>query len=121
LLGRAERFFGERLEAQIAAEGLFDAAIFERVETDDRQPAAGLQAVGDALEREIERFQFAIDGDPQCLKGARGGVDPIAGSRHAAANQFGQLTGRANRLLQAALHDPPGDAPAEAFFAKLVD
>ena len=81
----------------------------------------GFKRSGIALEREVERFELAVDGDPQRLKGARGGVDPIAGSRHAAANQFGQFASSANRLLQAALHDPPGNAPAEAFFAKLVD
>src|SRR6476469_3040029 len=42
-LRRANRLLGQRLETRVAAKGLLDAAVFEGMKADDRQPAAGLQ------------------------------------------------------------------------------
>src|SRR5204863_5317090 len=100
-----------------------DAAVLERVETDDRRPAARPQAARQGVEQAVEGGQLVVHRDPQRLKDARRRVDalPLAARAGVAApHQLRELRGRGDRLLLARLDDAAGDAPAEALLPVVV-
>ena len=96
---------------------LFDDAIFERVETDDREPAADLEQLQRARERAAQLAELVIDVHAQRLEGAgRGILSGLAGA-HYACDQLRQFQGTRQRMRGAVGDDGRGDTPCEAFFS----
>src|SRR5204862_6039878 len=74
------------------AEKALHATVLERVEGDQRQPAALAQDVPRRRERAVERGELVVHRDPQCLEG------PLCGM--AAAEAVGRGNGGADRVDQ---------------------
>ena len=66
--------------ATFPAKMLFDNAVFQRVEGDDRQPPAGLEGCYRLGEHILDPVQFLIYCDAQGLERLRSGVD-VASTR----------------------------------------
>lgn len=96
------------------------------MKTDDDEDPPGLEAVvQDAAERDFELFQFVVDGNPQGLKNARGGMAVPRRSwtprrrflmRPDSGHRVGQIAGRANRLPGPPFDEIPRHPPGLWFF-----
>ena len=70
---------------------VLDDAILQRVEGDQRQPPPGVQAGRRDPQELIDLAQLVVDRDAQRLEGPGGGVDPVAGGPHDAADGLREL------------------------------
>ena len=99
-----------------------DDAVFQRMERDDDQPAAGLQ---DALGRKQRARQFAefvIDEDAQRLEHAGSGMDLDLGiETEKAGNGLREIARALERLRGAPLLDHAGDAAGLPLLAEEVE
>ena len=99
-------------------EGVFYNSIFQGMKRNDRQSSAPGQ-VGDGLRQcAAEVAEFPIQGDPDRLEGAGGGVDAVVMLTCRFSDQICQLSGG---FQGTGLDDGPGDAPGKTLFAKLPD
>ena len=90
------------------------------MKTDDREPSADLQKLGNDSQGPLQVSEFIVDSDPQGLKDARGRVDrpPFAGD--ALADEFRELSRGFDRCQLAGVDDSPGHSPAVPFLAVFV-
>jgi hypothetical protein len=97
----------------LVPKGFFDQSIFEGMEGDDDRAPVGVQSLRKGTgEKGLQVFKFVVDGDPQRLKDARGGMRlgrSAAGSVQGVVDGSDQLGCRANRLAGPATHDRPRD------------
>ena len=101
---------------------MLDATIFEGMEADNRQSSAGREAVWQASQRDIEPFEFLVDGYTECLESARRWVNGLVALPGIAAADDGcQLVCRFDGAGLPGLDDGPGDASAQSVFTVLVD
>lgn len=100
---------------------MLDAAVFQRVEADDRRSTAGTKHVGKQGKRRVEVAKFIIDRDSKGLESPGRNVkrSPLAGD--APPHQFRELPRRGDLAQLPRLHDPPGDSSAVTLLAILVD
>jgi hypothetical protein len=108
LFGRADAV------PRLTLKELLDYAVFQRMEGDDDKPAAGTKDFDGLFEARDQGSQLVIDGDPECLKRARGGMDSAATTWSGPFDDGRELGCRAE---WPGTRDCGRDPPAAAFLA----
>ena len=101
----------------MSAHELFDDAIFQRVEADDRQTTADFQGVHGRFQTAFQITQLVIDLDAQALKCTGRRVLALFPGRVGHGQHLGQVSGTGKRLLGTAQHHGARHALGEALFA----
>src|SRR5689334_10392379 len=93
------------------------------MKTDDGDSTTRFEAFRNSAERDFQRFELVVDGDPQGLKRARGRVDSLAifRTRHATPHQLSEIVRGLNRMLAPLLHNLAANPTAVTFFAIVID
>jgi hypothetical protein len=108
--------------ARAGCKELLDTAILERVERDRRQRPARAQQLPGQRQGGVELVELVIDGDPDRLERALGGVaaSEARGRRHGGLDHLDELECRDDRRALALGDDCSGDLGGEAFLAELA-
>ncbi|MNN24592.1 hypothetical protein D3C81_1380300 [compost metagenome] len=110
-----------RVTRALGQEG-FDDAVFQRMEGDDDQTAAGRQRGLGGFQTALQLTQFVVDGDTQGLEHAGRGVDRRAATTaQGLFDHLGQIQGAAERLLDAAAQDGGGHPTRLTLVAVLLE
>ena len=125
-VGRNDRFFCQDLNvfssaahafgytrragtfARKTLERLFDDAVLQRVERDDREDAISFQKFDRVSNELVQNFKLVIDRDTQCLEGACRRVYLVFRARpHCPSHKIGKLRRRFDRLTLLSLFNYP--------------
>ncbi len=118
--GRWREPFG--LRPACLAHEMLHAAVFQRMERDDRHAPTRRQHRFGGFKAAVDLAQLVIDGDAQGLEGAGRRVDPVrAAGPHGAAHDLGQAPRGGDRRQGARRDDRLGNARAPAFLAECED
>jgi len=101
-------------------QGVFDDAVFEGVESDDGQAAAGFQPAGSLLEEFLEGAEFVVHGDAEGLEDECGGI-ALATRRRVAGDEVGEFEGAGDGVVDAGFGDDVGELPGAVFLAILAE
>ena len=107
----------------LGAQEALDDPVLERVEADHGEPAAGPQHLERVGQRGLERAELVVDGDPQRLEDALGGmaVAEAGRRRDRGLDRLDELAGALERLLAPAAPDRARDLPRVALLAVVAE
>src|SRR5690554_5853322 len=104
----ARRFRRADAIARLLPHEVLNNAVLQRMEADNRQPAARLEQAHGLRQRALQRAEFVVDRDAQRLKRARRRVDALPRARHGSLDDLRQLARLPDRprLHDRARHPP---------------
>ena len=116
-VGRADAALGARDEEAL------DAPVLERVKGDRAEAPAGAQALPGERQRGVELAELVVDGDPQGLEDALGGMAAGEARRggDGAGDDVDERDRRVDRRALALADDRAGDRPGVALLAEVAE
>src|SRR5690606_32819771 len=110
-----------RIAARRTREIALDDAVLERMEADDREPAAGREELLGLLERGLERFELPIHGDPDRLRDAGGRMNLRLAAARGTGDDLRELRRRGQRGGVAGANDRGGHRAGARLLAVLAE